>query len=121
MEVFKFEKELDGSWFVVLPEWFGDKSDLQMVSGADVMLDILSQGENVVELQVYLEDPKTSSEVVIKLDFVRKATELNNGAYYFINQIDGVVMNFTIWLCDVMLFIFKEFPNTIWVSKARRI
>ena len=38
---FKFYKE-DNKWFVDLPEWEGEKDDLEMVMGADLLLDILS-------------------------------------------------------------------------------
>ena len=39
---FKFYKEEDNRWFVDLPEWEGDKEDLEMVMGADILLEILS-------------------------------------------------------------------------------
>ena len=39
---FKFYKEDDNRWFVELPEWDGEKDDLEMVMGADILLDVLS-------------------------------------------------------------------------------
>ena len=40
--VFDFERWEDGRWFVILPEWDGDQDDLEMVEGADKMLDSLT-------------------------------------------------------------------------------
>lgn len=37
-----FVKEDDHRWFVVLPEWGGDKDELEMILGADTMLDVLA-------------------------------------------------------------------------------
>ena len=39
---FKFYKEDTGKWFVELPEWEGERDDLEMVMGADILLEILS-------------------------------------------------------------------------------
>jgi hypothetical protein len=40
MKTFKFEKEKDNRWYIILPEWTGEKEELEMVCGADSMLDI---------------------------------------------------------------------------------
>lgn len=37
-----FEKWEDGRWFVVMPEYDGDQEDLEMVDGADDLLDFLT-------------------------------------------------------------------------------
>lgn len=50
METFKFEKEANGKWYIVFPEWEGDHSELEIEMRADKMLDILSQGESEVQL-----------------------------------------------------------------------
>ena len=38
-----FEKWEDGRWFVVLPDYDGDQEDLEMVDGADKLLDVLNK------------------------------------------------------------------------------
>lgn len=40
MKYLKFEKDTSNRWYLILPEWKGDKSDLEMVCGADAMLDV---------------------------------------------------------------------------------
>jgi len=42
MRTVKFNKEPDMLWYIVYPEWTGEHSDLQMVSGADELLEVLA-------------------------------------------------------------------------------
>ena len=51
---FKFYKEETGRWYVDLPEWEGEKDELEMVAGADIFLEILAQDEP--EVYVTLSD-----------------------------------------------------------------
>lgn len=112
---FKFVKDIDSSWYIDLPEWEGDRSDLQMVSGADTMLDIIAQGEDVVHL--YISDELfAGSDKIFNLKFIRKADELNNGAYYNLHQYGGIEMNLEVWLCDVTKFVFGHFPDIIYIA-----
>lgn len=46
----KFYKEADERWYVELPEWKGSKADLEMVAGADTMLNYMSEGEDHINL-----------------------------------------------------------------------
>lgn len=36
MDKYTFEL-VDGRWYIVLPEWTGNKEDLEMVLGADIL------------------------------------------------------------------------------------
>ena len=51
MKKMTFNKE-DKKWYIFLPQWEGDKSDLEMVSGADRMLDYLSNNTDTVTVDV---------------------------------------------------------------------
>ena len=100
---FKFEKE-DGKWFIVLPEWGGDKADLQMVCGADTLLDIFSSGYDTVKLfidTVSFDDSKCLSLI---------ETDSDSGTYSYK---DGDI-DMTVWLCPVTKFVFGEIPKTIY-------
>ena len=105
MEI-SFEKYPDGRWFVILPEYQGLHDDLEMVDGADKLLDALTEDNLYVNLEVSL----TAS------DFWTKSTlELVShdecGAYYKVkgcHWFDG-----TIWLCNVVHEIFGEHPEEI--------
>ena len=51
-----FEKWEDGRWFVVLPDYDGDQEDLEMVDGADTLLDFLTTDGLYVTVKVSLEE-----------------------------------------------------------------
>lgn len=108
-----FKKESSGRWFINYPEWTGDKSELEMVYGSDTFLDILSEGENSVSLIVSISHFE-NSEV---LNFIRLSTELENGAFYFLETYMNQIFNLEIWLCDVTLFVLGEFPRKIYFLK----
>lgn len=119
MKTLRFYKEPDNSWFVDLPEWTGAKADLQMVAGADTMLEFLSDGKTEVWLEISEEEFTTESlEETVKLYFVREATELKNGAFYNLQTFSEELINLEVWLCDVTLFVFGHFPKTIYISPS---
>ena len=101
-----FEKEVSG-WYIVLPEWEGKKAELQMVAGADVLLDLLSESKNTVKMEVRRDDflEKTATLNKIRHD--------NFGADYTYNS-ESLQANF--WLCPVVLFLFNEYPKTLFIK-----
>lgn len=108
----KFYKENDGRWYIDLPEWTGSKADLEMVCGADTLLDKLShQGKEVV--CKVSEIPVENFEL---LEFIREAQEWQNGAFYRIRSICGENFNLQVWLCNVTRFVFGYFPRKIYLS-----
>ena len=48
--ILNFYKEETNRWYVDLPCWSGLKEDLEMVEGADLMLDILSNYTNSISV-----------------------------------------------------------------------
>jgi hypothetical protein len=110
----KFDKENDGKWYVDLPEWLGPKEALEMVCGADTMLDILSQGEGSIYLDIVTDG---HSPVFPKVILSRNHEEVESGSFYDIKWGLGStdLTTFKIWLCDVTEFVFGEFPETIFI------
>ena len=108
-----FYKNQDGLWYVDLPEWPGEISDLQMVSGADTMLDIISCGSDRIALNISDEHFEGSDA----LRFIREAHELDNGAFYMMEEYKGMKLNLEMWLCDVTKFVFANFPGVVYVSE----
>ena len=99
----KFEKE-GNDWFVVLPEWTGPKADLQMVCGADTLLDIFANGYDNVRLFVdttNFDDSKCLSLI---------ETDGESGTYSYK---DGDI-EMTVWLCPVTKTVFGAIPQTIY-------
>lgn len=106
--ILNFYKQTDQRWFVDLPEWKGDKDDLEMVMGADTMLDILSQGENKISLYVSIE-PFNNYQYILTLK-----EEIYDGGLYDLSSDNH---NFEVWLCSVTKFVFNYLPKKIYLSK----
>ena len=112
----KFDFELDGKrWYVVLPEWEGDRDELEMVAGADVMLDILADGNQTVTLELSVE-PKPC---YLTLFFDRE--DGGGGWYKLETNTTHSVFNALreIWLCHVTKFVFGELPPRIFINKIK--
>ena len=106
-QILTFEKEHDNNWYVVLPEWDGDHSELQMICGADTMLDIISQGELSVRI-VISELPIDRYNFKLDYDY-----DENGGAWY---KLSSNLHNFNVWLCHITKFVFGHLPMTIYIK-----
>jgi hypothetical protein len=110
---YKFYKDEYG-WFVDLPEWTGEKWDLQMVMGADTFLDLLSQGETEIHVTLSTE-PFEGCETLELVHLGRlEGPELGEGAWYILDEYADLPFNLKMWLCDVTKFVFGSFPSKIY-------
>lgn len=105
---FNFEKDFNGRWYIVLPEWTGPRSDLEMVLGADYMLDILAQGESTVGTMVSLSEYKG-----YKYELTYDKPEYGGGWY---NLKGEYGIEFPVWLCYVTTFVFGHLPKKIYIG-----
>lgn len=103
-----FERFDDGSWYVIFPEYEGDQDDLEMVNGADKMLDALTEDNLYVSLNV-----STVDEFMFPFILELQSHDAY-GAYY--NVIDCPEYNGTIWLCNVTHDFFGEHPEKLYCS-----
>lgn len=110
MKILDFEKTIEGRWYIVLPDWTGSKADLEMVWGADMLLNIYAQGLQKISLSV--SETEIPSYDVIQLLEICPAT--TGGAYYKVDKINGINYNFKIWLCDVTLSLYGNFPSVLY-------
>lgn len=111
MMILKFLKEEKNRWYIDLPNWSGRKSALEMVAGADKLLDFISNGKNSVELYIDTEQ-FTGANCLTKIN-----TCWFNGADYKIDLYDNYQLNLKIWLCDVTKHVLGDFPDKIYFSK----
>lgn len=109
MRTFKFVKE-GKLWYVDLPEYPGDRADLQMVAGADTLLDRYSQGKSIVTMNV-------SKDAFVGSDALLKLADLSAGADYVIEALKGEPIDLSVWLCDVMLFVYGYFPEILYIKQ----
>lgn len=112
MEEYRFYKE-GNNWYVDLPAWEGAKSDLLMIGGADTMLDIISSNGTEVHTIISREPFDGST----RLEYVKSAKEdIGEGSYYNMESHLGVKHDLSVFLCDVTLFVFGEFPKEIFIK-----
>jgi hypothetical protein len=109
-------KRSGADWYIDLPEYIeqgGSKGDLQMVDGADKMLDMMAGNENKVLL--------TISTLVFdgadELTLTERCDPIIGGGYYLMKQYEGQEINRSMWLCQVTEFVFGDIPVTIFVRK----
>ncbi|MAX51478.1 MAG: hypothetical protein CMH22_05820 [Methylophaga sp.] len=106
-EYFTFYRDLENRWYIDLPNWEGDKEDLEMVAGADTMLDIIAQGRDRVRVKISLK-PFEDCDFVLTFE-----KESNNGGDYLLTSEH---FSFDVWLCFVTKFVFGELPQKIYIK-----
>lgn len=112
MEILRFYKENSERWYADVPNWTGRKSALEMVAGADKLLDLIAKGRDEVYLH-FSENEIKDSDVLI---FKRKCWL--NGADYKINNLDGQEIDLKVWLCNVTKFVMGKFPEKIYFKEV---
>jgi len=104
MKKYSFRKTTEGRWYIILPEWPGDKADLEMVCGADNLLDCFDGGYGIVNLVLSTEKFDCSMKLTLT------ETDGDSGTYYF----SDLNMNIDAWLCHVTKFVFGCIPEIIY-------
>lgn len=115
MKTYKFIKT-GQDWYIDLPEYIeqgGSTADLQMVDGADKMLDMMAEGKNSVTLNIAREQ----FEGADILTLTEKCDPYIGGGYYIMKQYEGQEINRTMWLCQVTEFVFGDIPPLIFVRR----
>lgn len=107
----KFYKEIDNRWYADLPELKVSKAELEMVSGADSMLDIVSENEMKVNLFLSLEKFEGSNEFKL----LREDSDYGGG-WYLMEKYLGIELNREFWLCDVTKLVFGNMPKNIYFA-----
>ena len=100
---YSFYKTESGAWYIDLPDYPGEIADLQMVAGADVMLDFFADDKETVELTISLDE-----ELDYALDYIYEPE--GGGAWYVLDIPNG---QHNMWLCDVTSWLFDGFPKVI--------
>lgn len=112
---FKFYRNDKGVWYITLPEWIGDEDDLQMIEGADKWLDLMSSGGDEVALII----ANSTFEDAAFLMLIRLGEEnLGGGGNYFLENFQSAPVGLKVWLCEVVEFIFDEYPQRIYFALA---
>jgi hypothetical protein len=105
MKNLKFVKE-NNQWYIDLPEWEGSKAELEMVAGADVLLDHIANEKTNVSILVSEDDPDNNAIIL------SKTQDLENGANYKVGNCSAVDK---LWLCDVTKYVYGYMPKNLFV------
>ena len=123
-----FVREEGDRWYIDLPSWPWHHANLEMVCGADRMLEILSEGREKVRLLVKVAQTPCPEDVVddmikegwIELTLIKSS--LSGGAtyvprgekmknFYRVHPVTQERSPRTIWLCPVTLFVVGQYPK----------
>lgn len=123
---YNFYKE-ELTWYINLPSWPGDKEELAMVLGADLMLEFLSDHTESVNVEFADEEFEENTgflimdkELAYIEEYLRESARGMGGAFYVFHDKDHSTYNdLSVWLCDVTKFVFQgEMPEKIWLRKV---
>lgn len=113
-EHYTFIKEDTGRWYIDLPGWTGSKAELEMVEGADTMLDYVGQGNRCVEL--LLSETPFENASVLKL--TKDLSDDIGGGMYLLESYNSEFLNQEMWLCEVTQYVFGHLPPAIYFKKT---
>jgi len=112
MEILRFYKEKSEKWYADVPQWTGRKSALQMVAGADKLLDCMAKGRT----EVYIHFSENEILNADKLVLIKKCWF--NGADYRVQKYGEENLNRKVWLCNVTKFVIGYFPEQIYFEEV---
>lgn len=99
--------KLTDKWFADIVNWSGSVMDLEMVNGADVFLEKISEGRRYLSLIV----SAGPMENAYKFDWLNYDGE---GTEYVCEETGDII-----WLCPVTITVFGEFPQNIYFKKIK--
>lgn len=82
-----------------------------MVSGADQLLDIISQGEEETHV-IFSKEPFEGAEKLFL--YLTDKDDPDLGATYILFNYKEIDYCLHVWLCPVTLFVFNEYPSIIY-------
>ena len=116
MTIHTFIKE-GAQWFIDLPEYIangGAKGDLQMVEGADTMLDNIAAGSDRVTLAL----DRAAFDGADLLTLVELCDPVIGGGIYNLEFFEGNKVSQQMWLCAVTQFVFGDMPEKIFLKRV---
>ena len=112
MKKYRFYKNELG-WSIDIPKFPFNKAWLAMIAGADDLLDILSEGNDEVYLEIGTKKVDNYTDVLLR------TTKLGllNGAIYKTESINIPFEDLgknSLWLCPATLWVFWRYPEKIY-------
>ena len=105
-----FTKEKNGRWYVDFPGWPLSHDNLEMVAGAEDLLDYVSMGHHHISIRVKASDKNIStSGIKLTKDYSR----LTRGSFY---NVENGGRTKRLWLCPVTLCVLGHYPKYIYIE-----
>lgn len=115
-----FEQDPDLRWYVVFPGWPLNRGHLEMVAGADDMLNLLDKAhKHYVTVSAIPSSKQRQREDYIQLTRVKSS--LGCGGFYTVQGLEGwgnpnAKREKQLWLCPVTLCVLGRYPKFIYVK-----
>ena len=105
----KFRRTKDGKWHL-------DSSDQEEedLEGTEVLLNLLSQKEDIVYLQIGDEKFPGASSLI----FLEAGPSSSDGGWYLLPSYGEKELDLRIWIGGGIKSIFGNFPETLWFYKS---
>ena len=117
MNSYSFIKK-DGNWQLHFSSYTnreGKNRDIELNDGAESMLNLLSEGNNQVNL-VFDKKPFQDAD---EIELLQTCEPFLNGGYYLLRRYQGKEINYEMWLSDLTKYVFEETPQKIYFKKRR--
>jgi hypothetical protein len=117
-----FTKESNERWYVDFPNWPLYHSMLEMVAGADDLLNLLNSGSNHISLTVHTTKPRKYD-----IELKKVKSSLTKGAFYIVEtpfkgwERPNSIRRKQLWLCPVTLTVLGQYPKQIWLEIKKRV
>lgn len=104
--------KLCNKWYIDLPSYEGELPELQMVAGADDLLQEIANKSDKTN-QVTIEIVENRKESDIQLDLVELT---QSGGTYKVHSTENQFETKQLWLCNVTKFVFGDHPKEIFAK-----
>jgi hypothetical protein len=111
--------KIKNTWFIYFPQYVnsgGASGELAMMNGSDKLFKIFAKDESIITLSFYNSQWECKTAHMLE---VFKLSDSFIGSYYEVKSNGGKILFPRLWLCDVILFVFANFPEKIYIKKER--
>jgi hypothetical protein len=112
--VYNFTR-IDGQWYIYFDVTLGQslsKQDLELIEGAQKVLNTLSNGEDRLRLHLGLE-PFEGAKIS---ELVEHCAAPKGGGIYLYKTLEEH-NSCLYWICDLALFVFGDIPERIYIKR----
>lgn len=105
----------DNLWWIDVPNYVkagGRMEDLEMIRGADIVLNWIGEGKTELFLNMSDKEFKDARPIY------KANRPCDEGCYYLFAATDLITDHWGFWLSDVIKYIFNGFPNVIYYKLA---